>query len=134
MNPKYYQFCLWLTITECMVALTIALALWVNLMPIWIALPEAEHLNVYEKYVTSGYGFWGAMWAIPNDVMLTVADIDSRRKWALLAGCAYALWWLFWWDQLWNGTWQWYVIVLYVPVRIYQVAANLAYGLLGPKL
>ena len=46
MNPKYYPFCLWLTTTECMVALTIALALWVNLMPIWIALPEAEHLNV----------------------------------------------------------------------------------------
>src|ERR1700687_2659969 len=134
MKPKYYQICLWLTITECIVAFTIALAPWVNLMPIWMALPEAEHLNLYEKYVTSGYGFWGAMWAIPNYVMLKTPDIDSRRKWALLAACAYALWWLLWWDQIWNGTWQWYVVVLYVPLRFYQVAANLTYGVLGPRL
>lgn len=133
MKPRYYQICLWLTIAECAVAFTIALALWVNLMPIWMTLSEARQLNLYEKYVTSGYGFWGAMWAIPNYVMLRTSDIAARRSWAVLAGCMYLLWWFFWWDQIWNGTWQWYVVVLYIPVRLYQTGANLAYGFFGAR-
>ena len=129
MKPKYYQVCLWLTIVECAVAFTIALALWVNLMPLWIHMPDAENLSDFEKYMTSGYGFWGAMWAIPNYVMLQTTDLVARRKWALLAGCMYLLWWVFWWDQIWNGTWHWYVLVGYLPLRLFQAVANLTYAL-----
>lgn len=133
MKPKYYQFCLWLTIAECTAAFTVALALWVNLVPLWITLPDAVELSQYEKYVTSGYGFWAAMWAIPNYVMLKNTDISSRRLWATLAGGVYILWWVFWWEEIWNGTWQWFIVWFYVPARIYQVGANLTYGLMGPK-
>lgn len=126
--PGYYRICLILTIIECTVAFTIALALWVNLMPLWMTLPEAEHLNTYEKYVTSGYGFWGAMWAIPNYVMLKTADTGVLRLWARLAAGMYLLWWIFWLPQVLNGTWQWYAMLAYVPLRLYQLGAHLVYG------
>ncbi len=110
--PRYYQICLVLTIIECVIAFTIALSLWVNLMPIWVTLPEAEHLNVYEQYVTSGYGFWGAMWAIPNYVMLKTTDDGARRKWGaarwgvcICSGGSSGR------DQIWSGSWQWYVVL-----------------------
>jgi len=132
MTPRYYRVCLWLTIVECVVAFTIALAPWVNLMPIWMTLPEAAHLNRYEQIATSGYGFWGAMWAIPNVVMLRTTDLAAQRLWARLAGGMYLLWWIFWWGQIWDGTWQWYVVVGYVPLRAFQLGAHLAYGLRRP--
>jgi len=133
MKPRYYQFCLWLTIAECTAAFTVALALWINLVPLWITMPDAEHLTLFEKYMTSGYGFWASMWAIPNIVMLNNTDIAARRKWAVLAGSMYILWWIFWWGENWEGTWQRYVLAFYVPARIYQVGANLTYGILGPR-
>ncbi len=129
MKPRYYQVCLWLTVVECCVAFSIALALWVNLMPIWIRMPDAQNLSQFEKYMTAGYGFWGAMWAIPNYVMLGTTDMLARRKFALLAGGMYALWWFFWWEQIGNGTWHGYVLVGYLPLRFYQLLAHLHYGL-----
>jgi len=128
-KPRYYDICLWLTVVECIVAFTIALAQWVDLMPIWIRMPDAQHLSTFEKYMTAGYGFWGAMWAIPCYVMIGTTDWAARRRWALLSGCMYLLWWSFWWNQIWNGTWQWYVVAGYVPLRLFQLVANLAYGL-----
>ena len=130
MKPRYYQVCLWLTVAECIVAFSIALALWVNLMPIWMTLPQAAQLDDYARYVTSGYGFWGAAWAIPNFVMLRSNDPDTLRLWARLAAGLYALWWFFWWEQIWNGTWHGYVLVAYLPLRAFQLGANLRYGFL----
>jgi hypothetical protein len=133
MKPKYYQTVIWLTIIECTLAFTLALSLWVNLVPIWMAMPDAEHLTQFEKYITSGYGFWGAVWALPNYIMLKNTDIAATKKWATMAGLVYIVWWVFWWGEIWNGTWQWYVVWIYVPLRIYQVCANIYYGLVDAK-
>ena len=96
-------------------------------------MPDALHLSEFEIYVATGYGFWAGLWAVPNYIMLGNTDLASVRKWALLAAGVYALWWIFWWPQIWNGTWQWYVVVLYVPIRLYQLGAHLCYGLRGAK-
>ncbi len=132
MKHKYYQAVLWLTVFECTVAFTVALALWVNLVPLWIGMPDAVELSQYEKYVTSGYGFWAAMWALPNYLIATTSDVSIRRRWAIIAGCVYLLWWCFWWVEIWNHTWRWYVVVFYVPARIFQLFGNFAYGIRGP--
>lgn len=133
MKPRYYQICLWLTVAECSVAFTVALTQWINLVPLWFAMPDAQQLTEFEVYVATGYGWWSAIWAIPNYVMLKNTDISSRRLFAVLAGTMYFAWWFFWWGQIWNDTWQWYVVWLYVPLRMYQMGANLTYGFFGPK-
>jgi len=130
--PRYYRICLRLSVFECCVALTIALAQWVNLMPIWIAMPDAQQLSDFERYMTAGYGFWGAAWAIPCYLMLGCTDRATLLRWAWLAAGLYALWWVFWWHQIWNGTWQWYVLVGYLPLRAFQLGAHLYFGLRPP--
>jgi hypothetical protein len=122
--PRYYRICLRLSVFECCVAFTIALAQWVNLMPIWIARPDAQQLSDFERYMTAGYGFWGAAWAIPCYLMLGCTDRATLLRWAWLAAGLYALWWVFWWHQIWNGTWQWYVLVGYLPLRAFQLGAR----------
>lgn len=126
--PKYYRFCLWLTVVECAVAFTVALAQWVNLIPLWITMPDADNLTQFEKYVVSGYGFWASVWAVPNYVMLRSRDLSTVRLWAKLAGFVYLIWWIIWWEELWNGTWQWYAMIFYIPARVFQLGANFYYG------
>ena len=132
MLPKYYRFCLWVTVIECVVAFPVALTPWVNLLPAWITMPNAKDPNLFEKYMTCGYGFWAGMWAIPNYIMLRCKDMDTVRLWAKFVGLLYLLWWIMWWVQLWTFVWQWYAMVFYVPWRAYQMGANLWFGFKGP--
>jgi len=131
--PRYYRFCLWLTVIECAVAFTVALAPWWNLVPLWITMSDAKELNEYERYVTSGYGFWAGLWAVPNFVMLRCKDVSAVRLFAKLAGFIYLAWWIMWWEEVWNGTWQYYVVVTYVPARTFQMVAHLWFGFCGTK-
>lgn len=130
-RPRHYDLCLRLTVAECAVAFTIALAQWVNLMPLWIAMPDAQQLSRFTGYMTTGYGFWGAMWAIPCWVMLKCHDTDTLRRFARLSGAMYLLWWVFWWGQMWNHTWHTWVLVGYLPLRAFQAASHLSYGFRG---
>jgi len=99
-RPRHYELCLRLTVAECAVAFSIALVQWVNLMPLWIAMPDAQQLSRFTAYMTTGYGFWGSMWAIPCLVMLKTSDVDTLRRFARLSGAMYLLWWAFWWGQM----------------------------------
>ncbi|MCU0919068.1 MAG: hypothetical protein MUF16_01830 [Burkholderiaceae bacterium] len=127
-KPRYYRICLQLTVAECAVAFTIALTQWVNLMPLWIAMPDAQQISRFTGYMTTGYGFWGAMWALPVIVMLRCPHAPTLRRFARLSALAYALWWVFWWGQMWNHTWHTWVLVGYLPLRAFQLAAHAAYG------
>jgi hypothetical protein len=133
MKPRYYQICLWLTVAECTVAFSAALAQWVNLVPLWITMPDAQNLTQFEVFMATGYGWWSGIWAIPNYVMLKNKDISSSRLFAMMAGTMYFVWWFFWWEQIVTGAWQWYVYAFYIPARFYQMSANLTYGFFGPK-
>jgi hypothetical protein len=133
MKPKYYQICLWLTVIECTVAFSAALAQWVNLVPLWITMPDAKSLTLFGVFMATGYGWWSGMWAIPNYVMLKNNDVASSRLFAKLAGIMYFVWWIFWWEQIVTGAWQWYVYAFYIPARFFQMSANLTYGFFGPK-
>ena len=73
-----------------------------------------------------------AAWAIPCYLMLGCTDRATLLRWAWLAAGLYALWWVFWWHQIWNGTWQWYVLVGYLPLRAFQLGAHLYFGLRPP--
>ncbi|MBK6850244.1 MAG: hypothetical protein IPG93_01210 [Burkholderiales bacterium] len=129
--PRYYLWCLRLTVAECVVAFTIALVQWVNLMPLWIAMPDAQQLTPFEVRMITGYGFWGAMWAIPNVVMLACREAATLRRFALLSALMVALWWVFWWGQMWNGTWHTWVLVGYLPLRAFQLGAHAVYARRG---
>ncbi|NCF61883.1 MAG: hypothetical protein GWP58_03440 [Gammaproteobacteria bacterium] len=133
MKPRYYQICLWLTVAECTVAFSAALAQWVNLVPLWITMPDAQNLTLFGVFMATGYGWWSGVWAIPNYVMLKNNDIASRRLFAKLAGIMYFVWWIFWWDQIVTGAWQWYVYAFYIPARFFQMSSHLTYGFFGPK-
>lgn len=133
MKPRYYQICLWLTVAECTVAFSAALAQWVNLVPLWITMPDAQNLTLFGVFMATGYGWWSGMWAIPNYVMIKNNDVASSRLFAKLAGIMYLVWWIFWWDQIVTGAWQWYVYAFYIPARFFQMSANLTYGFFGPK-
>lgn len=122
------RWLLWVTVVECIGVLAIAVTTFVNLMPMWMATPEAAELTDYARYVTTGYGLWGAGWAIPSYVMLTTTDDDARRRFARLTGAFYLLWWVLFWEQCWNHTWHHWVIALYLPLRAWQLVGHLAYG------
>lgn len=126
--PHYYRWCLRLTVLECAVALTIALTPWLNLLPWWLAMPEAQQVSPLAGYMAGGYGFWGAAWALPCWVMLHTADAAALRRFARLAGGLYGLWWLAWWGQMWNHTWHTWVLLAYLPLRAFQFGAHARFG------
>lgn len=131
-RARSHDLCLKLTIAECAVAFTIALTQWVNLMPLWLAAPEARQWSQLAGYMTTGYGFWGAAWALPCWVMLHCADAASVRRFAQLSAVMLVLWWVFWWGQMWDGTWHTWVLVLYLPLRAFQLWAHARRGF-GPE-
>jgi hypothetical protein len=126
--PASYRLCLRITVLECIVAFSIALTPWVNLMPVWIALPDAGQPSAYTAAMTQGYGFWGAMWAIPSALMLGCTEVATLRRFARLAAALYLLWWGMWWGQMWNGTWHAWVLAAYLPLRAWQALAHLHLG------
>ena len=128
LRPRYYDLCLRLTVFECAVAATIALTQWVNLMPLWIETPEARAISRFTAYMTTGYGFWGAAWALPSWAMLRCTDAATLRLFARGSAVLYATWWAFWWGQIWDHTWHTWVLAAYLPLRAFQTVAHAAFG------
>lgn len=131
--PRYYRVLLQLSVVESLGAITIAIATFVNLMPLWMTLPDAADLDDYGRYVTTGFGLWGTAWAIPCLVMLGTSDDAARRRFGRLAGVFYLAWWVLFWEQVVTGAWQPYVVAIYVPLRAYQALGHTVYGWSAPR-
>eukprot|EP01104_Vermistella_antarctica_P010686 TRINITY_DN2864_c0_g1_i3.p1 TRINITY_DN2864_c0_g1~~TRINITY_DN2864_c0_g1_i3.p1 ORF type:complete len:176 (-),score=8.41 TRINITY_DN2864_c0_g1_i3:126-593(-) len=124
------QTLLHFTFLECWSGFTITLGPFgVNLLWLWLQAPEALDPSVFTLDMAMGYGFWAGSWLIPNYVISTSRETNVRRLFSRLLSVVYVLWWVYWFKSLFvYKHWQWYVLVIFVPIRGYQALGHLYYG------